>query len=90
VTNSEAIALKMQLMRGPFEGSSELKTGGKIVAHLVKLSAPKQGTFLVSLVIAIFALIAFLVRIPDVSPNAFWIAIVAYVVLAVGCALKGV
>ena len=80
----------MQLMRGPFEGSSELKTGGKVVAHLVRLSAPKQGTFLVSLVIAIFALIAFLVRIPDVSPNAFWIAIVAYVVLAVGCALKGV
>jgi len=32
---------------------------------------------------AVFALIGFLVRIPNVSPHAFWIAIIAYVVLAV-------
>lgn len=60
------------------------------MARMVRLSAPKEFTFLVSLVIAIFALIAFLVKIPNVSPHAFWIAIIAYVVLAVGCALKGV
>ncbi len=60
------------------------------MAHTVRLSAPKQFTFLVSLVIAIVALVAFLVKIPNVSPHAFWIAIIAYVVLAVGCALKGV
>ena len=66
------------------------KHGGKVMARMVRLSAPKEFTFLVSLVIAIFALIAFLVKIPNVSPHAFWIAIIAYVVLAVGCALKGV
>jgi hypothetical protein len=60
------------------------------VAHVAKLSAPKQFTFLVSLVIAVFALVAFLVKIPNVSPHAFWIAIIAYVVLAAGCAFKGV
>lgn len=60
------------------------------MARIVRLSAPKQFTFLVSLLIAIFALISFLVKIPNISPNAFWIAIVAYIVLAVGCALKGI
>ena len=60
------------------------------MSKIVRLSAPKQVTFLVSLVVAILALIAFLVRIPNVSPHAFWIAIIAYVVLAVGCAFKGV
>ena len=45
----------MQLLSGPLE-VSDLETGGEVVAHLVRLSAPKQGTFLVSLVIAIFAL----------------------------------
>jgi hypothetical protein len=60
------------------------------MARMVRLSAPKEFTFLVSLAIAIFAIIAFLVKIPNVSPHAFWIAIIAYVVLAVGCAFKGV
>jgi len=60
------------------------------MARLFRLSAPKKGTFLVSLVIAIFALIAFVFKIPDVSPNAFWIVVVAYVVLAMGCALKDI
>ena len=59
-------------------------------ARSMRLSAPTQLIFLVSLALAIFALIAFLVRIPNVSPHAFWIAIIAYVVLAVGCALRGV
>jgi hypothetical protein len=60
------------------------------MAHIMRLSAPKQATFGISLVLAIIALVAFLVRIPNVSPYAFWIAIIAYVVLALGCALKGV
>ena len=60
------------------------------MAHSMRLSAPTQVIFLISLALAAFALIAFLVRIPNVSPHAFWIAIIAYVVLAVGCALRGV
>ena len=70
--------------------SMDLKKRGKVMARIVRLSAPKQFTFLVSLIVAIVALISFLVKIPNVSPHAFWIAMVAYVVLAVGCALKGV
>ena len=60
------------------------------MASNIRLSAPTRVIFLISLALAVFALIAFLVRIPNVSPHAFWIAIIAYVVLAVGCALRGV
>ena len=55
-----------------------------------RLNAPTQGVFLVSLILAIIALIGFFVVIPVVSANAFWIALVAYIVLAAACILKGV
>ncbi len=53
------------------------------------LSAPTQAVFLISLIIAIIALIGFFVAIPVVSAYAFWIAIIGYVVLALGCVMKG-
>ncbi len=59
-------------------------------ARGLRLSAPTQLIFLVSLALAILALVAFLVRIPNLTPHAFWIAIIAYVVLAVACVLRGV
>jgi len=55
-----------------------------------KLSAPTQLVFLISLVLAILAVIGVLVSIPFVSVYAFWIAIIGYIVLAAGCVLKGV
>jgi hypothetical protein len=61
-----------------------------VMARGMRLSAPTQVIFLISLALAVFALISFFVRIPNVTPHAFWIAIIAYVVLAVGCALRGV
>ncbi|MBV6486773.1 MAG: hypothetical protein M5U33_04920 [Pseudorhodoplanes sp.] len=54
-----------------------------------KLNAPTQIVFLISLILALLALIGVFVFIPFVSAYAFWIAIVAYVVLAAGCILKG-
>ncbi len=54
----------------------------------ITLSAPTQIFFLISLALAALALISFLVRIPNLSPNAFWIAILAYAVLAIGCVFK--
>jgi hypothetical protein len=59
-------------------------------ANMPRLSAPTQVVFLISLIIAVIALIGFFVTIPFVSLYAFWIAIVAYVVLALGCVMKGV
>ncbi len=53
------------------------------------LSAPSQVIFLVSLALAIIALLGALVIIPVVTKYAFWIAILAYVVLALGTIMKG-
>jgi len=51
----------------------------------VKLSPPTQVVFGVSIVIAIIALMSVFVRIPEVTPNAFWVLFVAYVILTIGC-----
>ena len=54
-----------------------------------KLSAPTQMIFLISLALAILAVLGALVSIPFVSLYAFWIAIIGYIVLAAGCVMKG-
>jgi hypothetical protein len=53
------------------------------------LSAPSQVVFLVSLALAIIAILGALVIIPVVTKYAFWIAVLAYVVLALGNIMKG-
>ncbi len=53
------------------------------------LSAPSQVVFLISLALAVIAVLGALVIIPVVTKYAFWIAILAYVVLALGNLLKG-
>ncbi len=53
------------------------------------LSAPSQVVFLVSLALAIIAVLGALVIIPVVTKYAFWIAILAYIVLALGNLMKG-
>jgi hypothetical protein len=55
-----------------------------------RLSAPTQVVFLISLILAIIALVGVFVVIPFVSLYAFWIAIIAYIVLALGCVMKGI
>jgi hypothetical protein len=54
-----------------------------------RLSAPTQIVFLISLALAVLAVLGLFINIPVISIYAFWIAIIAYVVLALGCLLKG-
>ncbi len=57
----------------------------------MNLSAPSTAVFIVSLILAALAVIAALgVEIPFVSTYTAWVAIVAYVVLAVGNLFRGV
>ncbi|MBC7280442.1 hypothetical protein [Hoeflea sp.] len=56
----------------------------------MNLSAPTQIVFLLSLVIAIVGILAGLAVIPGLPISAFWIVVIAYVVLAVGNLLKKV
>jgi hypothetical protein len=53
------------------------------------LSAPSQVIFLLSLALAIIAILGALVIIPVITKYAFWIAVLAYVVLALGVIMKG-
>ena len=55
----------------------------------MNLSAPTLPIFGISVVLAALALIGKLITIPFITIYGFWIAIIAFVVLAVGCLLKG-
>ena len=50
----------------------------------MKLHAPTKGWFTASLIIALIALISALSPVPYVTTYGIWVAILAYVVLALG------
>jgi hypothetical protein len=57
----------------------------------MRLNAPTQMVFLISLILAVLALIGYFVpAVPYLHTYEFWLAIVAYIVLAAACVLKGV
>jgi hypothetical protein len=55
----------------------------------MKLSAPQQVTWWVALVIGVVGVIAYLVTIPVLSGFAFWLVVVAFVVLVLATLLAG-
>lgn len=55
----------------------------------MNLSAPTIPVFVVSLILAVLAILGAFAAIPLISPNAFWVAILAYIVLMVGNLAKG-
>jgi threonine/homoserine/homoserine lactone efflux protein len=55
----------------------------------MKLSAPKNITFWVTVVLAVLGVIANLVTIPVLSGLAFWLVVLAFIVLALGNLLEG-
>ena len=55
----------------------------------MNLSAPTMPVFLISLILAVLAVLSVYMPIPMVTGNAFWVAVIAYVVLLVGNVAKG-
>jgi len=55
----------------------------------MELSAPKQVTWWVALVLGVIGLIAQLVTIPVLSGLAFWIVLVALILMLVAAFLPG-
>jgi hypothetical protein len=55
----------------------------------MNLSAPTMPVFLISLILAVLAIIGRFADIPLISDNVFSVAIIAYVVLLVGNVAKG-
>jgi len=56
----------------------------------MNLSPPTTAVFVISLILAVLAIIGTFVTIPLISANAFWVAIIAYIILAVGNVFHGV
>lgn len=55
----------------------------------MKLSAPKQVTFWVAVIVAVIGVIASFVTIPGLSGFAFWIVVLGFVILAVANLMEG-
>jgi hypothetical protein len=56
----------------------------------MNLSPPTTAVFIISAILAVLAIIGTFVAIPFISGHAFWVAIIAYVILAVGNLFRGV
>lgn len=55
----------------------------------MNLSAPTTVVFWIAVVIALLAIISTFVVIPVISAYAFWVAILAFVILAGACLMRG-
>lgn len=55
----------------------------------MKLSAPKQITWIVALIIGLLGILATFVTIPVLTGYAFWLVVVAFVILVLSTALGG-
>lgn len=55
----------------------------------MNVNAPSKITFIISLVLVILALLGGLGVVGVVAGYSFWLAVVAWVVLAAGCVMKG-
>ena len=52
------------------------------------MHTPSDWTFWLSVVLVVAAIISTCVFIPVISVNAFWVAVIGYVVLVIGCTIK--
>jgi hypothetical protein len=55
----------------------------------MNLSPPTTAVFIISVILAVLAIISAFVQIPLISAHAFWVAIIAYIILAVGNVFRG-
>jgi hypothetical protein len=55
----------------------------------IKTNAPHQTTLIVSVVVFALGILGALVAIPVVTALSFWLALVGYLILLIGCVAKG-
>lgn len=55
----------------------------------MKLTAPTNLVFLISLIIAVLGILSGLGVLSVITVSAFWLVTIGYVVLAAGCLMKG-
>ena len=65
-----------------------METAGGTEEATMELHAPSMWVFIVSLIIAVIAVISVFTPIPYISTYGLWVAILAYIVLALGNLVK--
>ncbi|HUU66042.1 MAG TPA: hypothetical protein VMW57_02015 [Methyloceanibacter sp.] len=55
----------------------------------MSLSPPTTVVFVISIILALLAIIGNYVAIPFITEHGFWVAIVAYIILACGNIFRG-
>jgi type IV secretory pathway VirB3-like protein len=55
----------------------------------MKLSRPKESTFIIAVILAVLAFLGSITAIAFVSANAFWILLIGFILLALGNLYKG-
>jgi hypothetical protein len=55
----------------------------------MRLNAPKKATWWISLILAILGVLGALIAIPVLTPLAFWLVLVAFILLLLGSSVKG-
>ncbi|MBG0785803.1 MAG: hypothetical protein H0S79_11940 [Anaerolineaceae bacterium] len=55
----------------------------------MKLSAPKNVTWWIAVVVGVLGILGSFMSIPLVSANSFWFVVIGFVLLALGTLLKG-
>lgn len=56
----------------------------------MNLTPPSTVVFAISLVLAALAIVGHFVQLPFITDHGFWVAIVAYIILAVANVFRGV
>ena len=54
----------------------------------MQLHTPSAWTFWLSVALVVLAIVSWFVSIPFVSMYDFWIAVIGYVILVLGCTVK--
>ncbi len=55
----------------------------------MKLNAPSQVAWLIAVIVGALGILATLVRIPSVTPYAFWLVAAGFIILALATVLRG-
>ena len=55
----------------------------------MRLSAPKQITWIIALILGVAGILGALTVIPDISEFAFWLVVVGWALLLVATVMKG-
>ena len=66
-----------------------LATDWKAGGEQMRLTPPKQIVFYIAVALAVIGLIVTIVQVPGLTPLAFWIVLLGFIVLAAGNTVTG-